>query len=191
MGTVMSTIDDQARADQQWTPSTEQVRSHYVFNQSNRWDPARGEAFDRWIAEHDADILAASRREPSELTVACPHWSPGRITMRKGCTSCEADAEPSDTDERSIEEKYFETLAKIDPSQEMARVIAQARRDLAKRRDTDEREWEYALKHELGWLSSRRWPTYESAARDSNGSTVVRRTKHVTIPAGQWEEVHD
>ena len=35
---------------QQWTPSTEQVRSHYVFNQSDEWDPKRGEAFDRWLA---------------------------------------------------------------------------------------------------------------------------------------------
>ena len=44
---------------------------------------------------------AASRREPSEAaTVACPHWSPGRITMRTGCTACAADAEPSNTDER-------------------------------------------------------------------------------------------
>ena len=48
--------------------------------------------------------LAASRREPSEAaTVACPHWSPGRITMRTGCTACAADAEPSNTDEREWE----------------------------------------------------------------------------------------
>lgn len=45
-------------------------------------------------------LWAASRREPSEAaTVACPHWSPGRITMRTGCTACAADAEPSNTDE--------------------------------------------------------------------------------------------
>lgn len=39
-----------------WTPSTEQVRSHYVFNQSNQWDPERGEAFDRWLVEHDRQV---------------------------------------------------------------------------------------------------------------------------------------
>ncbi len=39
-----------------WTPSTEQVRSHYVFNQSNQWDPERGEAFDRWLTEHDRQV---------------------------------------------------------------------------------------------------------------------------------------
>lgn len=22
--------------------------------------------------------------------IECPHWSPGRITIRKGCTACEA-----------------------------------------------------------------------------------------------------
>jgi hypothetical protein len=41
----------------EWTPTTEQVRSHYVFNQSDRWDAERGEAFDRWIAAHDAEVL--------------------------------------------------------------------------------------------------------------------------------------
>lgn len=33
-----------------WTPTTEQVRAHYVFNQSDQWDPERGKAFDRWLA---------------------------------------------------------------------------------------------------------------------------------------------
>lgn len=42
----MSTEEDR----ETWTPSTEQVRAHYVFNQSNQWDPERGEAFDRWLA---------------------------------------------------------------------------------------------------------------------------------------------
>lgn len=27
----------------------------------------------------------------SEVEVACPHWAPGQITMRKGCTACAAD----------------------------------------------------------------------------------------------------
>lgn len=35
----------------EYTPSTGQVRSHYVFDQSDRWDAKRGEAFDRWLAE--------------------------------------------------------------------------------------------------------------------------------------------
>lgn len=30
-----------------YTPSTGQARLHYVF--SNRWDPGRGESFDRWL----------------------------------------------------------------------------------------------------------------------------------------------
>lgn len=34
---------------EQFTPSTAQVRSHYVFDQSNSWDPERGAAFDRWL----------------------------------------------------------------------------------------------------------------------------------------------
>lgn len=42
-----------------FTPSTAQVRSHYVFDQSNRWSPDRGAAFDRWLEEtlHDATRL--------------------------------------------------------------------------------------------------------------------------------------
>lgn len=39
-----------------WTPSTEQVRSHYVFNQSNQWEPERGEAFVRWLVERDRQV---------------------------------------------------------------------------------------------------------------------------------------
>lgn len=42
----------------EWMPSTEQVRSHYVFNQSNQWGAERGEAFDRWLAAHDAEVRA-------------------------------------------------------------------------------------------------------------------------------------
>ena len=44
-----------------WMPSTEQVRSHYVFDQTDQWDRARGEAFDRWLAAHDAEIREAGR----------------------------------------------------------------------------------------------------------------------------------
>ena len=53
----MSTEED--RDD--WTPSTEQVRAHYVFNQSDQWDPERGEAFDRWLAAHDREVRASDR----------------------------------------------------------------------------------------------------------------------------------
>lgn len=28
-----------------------------------------------------------------EPQIECPHWSPGRITLRKGCTACEASSE--------------------------------------------------------------------------------------------------
>lgn len=47
----------------QFTPSTEQVRSHYVFDQTNRWVPERGEQFDRWLAERDAALLEAAAQE--------------------------------------------------------------------------------------------------------------------------------
>ena len=53
----MSTEED--RDD--WTPSTEQVRAHYVFNQSDQWDPECGEAFDRWLAAHDREVRASDR----------------------------------------------------------------------------------------------------------------------------------
>ena len=50
-----------------WVPSTEQVRSHYVFNQTNQWDAERGEAFDRWLAAHDAEVRAG-------VVTAEPEW---------------------------------------------------------------------------------------------------------------------
>lgn len=53
-----------------WTPSTEQVRSHYVFNQSNQWDPERGEAFDRWLAEHERQVAEKAWDEGRESVAA-------------------------------------------------------------------------------------------------------------------------
>lgn len=38
------------------TPTTEQVRAHYVFDQTDHWNPARGKAFDRWLTAHDAEV---------------------------------------------------------------------------------------------------------------------------------------
>ncbi|PYY63635.1 hypothetical protein DEJ30_12030 [Curtobacterium sp. MCPF17_003] len=35
-----------------------------------------------------------SQPTPTAETVACPHWEPGQITMRNGCTACRADAAP-------------------------------------------------------------------------------------------------
>lgn len=45
-------------SDELFTPSTAQVRSHYVFNQSDQWDAERGVQFDHWLAAHDADLTA-------------------------------------------------------------------------------------------------------------------------------------
>lgn len=56
----------------EWTPTTEQVRSHYVFDQSDRWDPDRGEAFDRWLAANDAEVRASV--VPEE-----PEWEYGTV----------------------------------------------------------------------------------------------------------------
>ena len=42
----------------EYTPTTEQVRSHYVFDQTDKWSLERGAAFDRWLAAHDADVAA-------------------------------------------------------------------------------------------------------------------------------------
>lgn len=40
----------------EYTPTTEQVRAHYVFDQTDHWNLARGKAFDRWLAAHDAEV---------------------------------------------------------------------------------------------------------------------------------------
>lgn len=51
-------------------------------------------------------IVESERRtvqsEPS--LIECPHWSPGRITMRRGCTACEAEpqGEPTDAYVRAV-----------------------------------------------------------------------------------------
>ena len=41
-----------------YEPTTEQVRSHYVFDQGDVWRRERGEAFDRWLAAHDREVAA-------------------------------------------------------------------------------------------------------------------------------------
>ncbi|MCK8477213.1 hypothetical protein [Microbacterium aurugineum] len=64
-------------------------------------------------AEKMLNTLAAGFRRteaPEPRTrVACPHWAEGKITMRKGCTACDAEgrppepqAEPSDAQVRSV-----------------------------------------------------------------------------------------
>ena len=53
--------------DEPYTPSTEQVRSHYVFDQSNRWDADRGIAFDRWLASVRRDAQADALEEVANL----------------------------------------------------------------------------------------------------------------------------
>ena len=54
-----------------WTPSTEQVRAHYVFNQSDEWDPERGEAFDRWLA---AICTTSPAPDVQELIAEAREW---------------------------------------------------------------------------------------------------------------------
>ena len=62
----------------QFTPSTEQVRSHYVFDQSNHWTPERGDAFDRWLREHDAALIESlAERADSD-------WREGSWTLVRG-----------------------------------------------------------------------------------------------------------
>ena len=41
-----------------YTPTTEQVRSHYVFDQGDVWRRERGEAYDPWLAAHDREVAA-------------------------------------------------------------------------------------------------------------------------------------
>lgn len=46
-----------------FVPSTEQVRSHYVFNQSDVWSRERGVAFDDWLARVKAEAAATALEE--------------------------------------------------------------------------------------------------------------------------------
>ncbi len=50
-----------------FTPNTEQVRSHYVFDQSDRWDAERGKAFDRWLTERDRQVKLAAHEGVADL----------------------------------------------------------------------------------------------------------------------------
>lgn len=89
------------------TLSTERIRSLYGAATSWRMDSTLdrpdleelreknlGE-FDAWLAGYTETVREAERgrMSPREaLTqIECPHWSPGHITLRKGCTSCEAE----------------------------------------------------------------------------------------------------
>lgn len=97
----MTTIEDEARA-----AAIERYSSRVIEDyDGDRYDEDEyGYDATARSAFVEGALWAASRREPSEAaTVACPHWSPGRITMRTGCTACAADAEPSHTDEREWE----------------------------------------------------------------------------------------
>lgn len=45
-----------------FTPDTEQVRAHYVFNQSDVWDAERKLAFDRWLQTVKAEVWTEAQR---------------------------------------------------------------------------------------------------------------------------------
>lgn len=49
-----------------YEPTTEQVRSHYVFDQGDVWRRERGEAFDRWLAAHDLEVAAKALEDAAE-----------------------------------------------------------------------------------------------------------------------------
>lgn len=44
------------------------------------------------IESLSAQVAQLQGERAGERTVACPHWEPGTITMRKGCTACAANA---------------------------------------------------------------------------------------------------
>lgn len=41
----------------------------------------------------DAVLSVLSAAPEADALIDCPHWEPGRITKRKGCTSCAAEAD--------------------------------------------------------------------------------------------------
>lgn len=47
------------------------------------------------------DVIAVSEDEgfvwQTHPLIACPHWSPGTITMRRGCTACAANHQNGST----------------------------------------------------------------------------------------------
>lgn len=38
-------------------------------------------------------IAIAEYLRRTETLIECPHWSPGKITLRRGCTACDAERE--------------------------------------------------------------------------------------------------
>lgn len=51
------------------------------------WDAAVREAKLRHDAGQDDEFFNEQRRALGKL-IPCPHWEPGRITMRTKCTAC-------------------------------------------------------------------------------------------------------
>lgn len=78
---------------QEYVPSTEQVRSHYVFNQSKRWHAERGASFDRWLRE---DRLAQMRFwSKVDFTDSCWLWIGGIATNGYGRVKHEGRMKPA------------------------------------------------------------------------------------------------
>jgi hypothetical protein len=79
----------------------ETARLRGALEQALGWIATAGNTPDWVRLEKAEDIIDAALRVPqtadSEL-IACPHWEPGKITMRKGCTACAATPSPSDAD---------------------------------------------------------------------------------------------
>ena len=95
----------------EWAPSTEQVRSHYVFDQSDRWDSERGEAFDRWLAAHDAKVREHARHEFCDRRLGCvvtegPEWEYGTLrSVTDGWERGDRHGESQYIDARSVSDR--------------------------------------------------------------------------------------
>lgn len=94
-------MNEEAQKAQAWTNLTDDERARVehsnevagiVFDQVKRVWPDLHPVLDLRYGIADALWDAGFRRtvqgEPS--LIECPHWSPGKITMRKGCTACAA-----------------------------------------------------------------------------------------------------
>ena len=73
--------------------------ARYLWSSDNVDDPVVMRVWEQNLEERDRErwrekaraFIAAAGIAPQEPTnlIDCPHWSPGKITKRKGCTVCE------------------------------------------------------------------------------------------------------
>jgi hypothetical protein len=92
-------IPHDEHAERQGEPADAAVKEREAVRRIQAWLDSNPYLGDKFKSDLRLTLRAASATDAPAL-IDCPHWAPGRITLRQGCTACEASAAVTEGGER-------------------------------------------------------------------------------------------